>query len=64
MVAGSPLTAGEATYDGAGNVSITFDVNEGGFLSIDNVITASYSPVLKWPGGNTGRWNHTNGWLY
>ena len=43
VVAGSPLTAGEATYDGAGNVSITFDVNEGGFLSIDNVITASYS---------------------
>jgi large repetitive protein len=43
VVPGSPLTAGEATYDGAGNVSITFDVNEGGFLSINNVITATYA---------------------
>jgi hypothetical protein len=43
VVPGSPLTAGEATYDGAGNVSITFDVNEGGFLSINNVVTATYA---------------------
>jgi len=43
VVAGSPLTAGEATYDGAGNVSVTFDVNEGGFLSINNVVTATYA---------------------
>ena len=35
--------AGEATYDGAGNVGITFDVNEGGFLSINNVVTESYA---------------------
>jgi len=43
VVAGSRLMAGEATYDGAGNVSITFDVNEGGFLSINNVVTESYA---------------------
>ena len=43
VVPGSPLTAGEATYDGAGNVSITFDVNEDGFLSINNVVTATYA---------------------
>jgi hypothetical protein len=43
VVPGSPLTAGEATYDGAGNVSITFDTNEGGFLSINNVVTATYA---------------------
>jgi hypothetical protein len=43
VVAGSPLTAGEATYDGAGNVSITYDVNEGGFLSLDNVNSTTYS---------------------
>jgi hypothetical protein len=58
VVPGSPLTAGEATYDGAGNVSITFDVNEGGFLSINNVVTSTYgaSPngrVVTPAGGTT-----------
>ena len=58
VVAGSSLTAGEATYDGAGNVSITFDVNEGGFLSINNVVTATYSAsssgrVVTTAGGTT-----------
>ena len=43
VVAGSRLMVGEATYDGAGNVSITFDVNEDGFLSINNVVTESYA---------------------
>lgn len=43
VVPGSPLIAGEAIYDGAGNVNITYDVNEGGFLSLDNVVTETYS---------------------
>jgi Putative Ig domain len=43
VVPGSPLRAGEANYDGNGNLTITFDVNEGGFLSLDNVTTATYS---------------------
>jgi large repetitive protein len=58
VVAGSPFTAGQATYDGAGNVSITYDVNEGGFLSLDNVSTATYSAspngrVVSPAGGTT-----------
>jgi Putative Ig domain len=43
VVAGSPLRAGEANYDGNGNLTITFDVNEGGFLSLDNVTTSTYA---------------------
>jgi hypothetical protein len=43
VVAGSPLRAGEANYDGKGDLTITFDVNEGGFLSLDNVTTATYA---------------------
>ena len=43
VVSGSPLRVGQTTYDGAGNVSSTFDVNEGGFLSIDNVVTGTYA---------------------
>jgi hypothetical protein len=42
-VSGSPLIAGEAIYDRAGNVKITYDVNEGGFLSLDNVVNETYS---------------------
>jgi hypothetical protein len=57
VVSGSPLNVGETTYDGAGNVSTTFDVNEGGFLSIDNIVTGTYavSPVgrVVTPAGGT-----------
>ena len=58
VVSSSPLKAGEAIYDGAGTETVTFDVNQGGFLSIDNVVTASYavSPtgrVIMPPSGTT-----------
>ncbi len=58
VVAGSPLRAGEANYDGKGNLTITFDVNEGGFLSLDNVTTATYAAsangrVVSPAGGTT-----------
>lgn len=43
VVSGSPLRAGQATFDGAGNLTTTFDVNEGGFLSLDNTTTATYA---------------------
>jgi hypothetical protein len=42
VVAASALTAGVLTYDGAGNVTGTFDINESGFLSLGNVITETY----------------------
>ena len=58
VVSTSPLKAGEAIYDGAGNETVTFDVNQGGFLSIDNVVTASYAisssgRVIMPPSGTT-----------
>ena len=43
VVAASPLTAGETTYDGNGNVTLTYDVNENGFLSIGNVASGTYA---------------------
>jgi hypothetical protein len=57
-VSGSPLRVGQTTYDGAGNISSTFDVNENGFLSINNVVTGTYavSPagrVVSPAGGTT-----------
>jgi hypothetical protein len=41
--AANVLTAGVATYDGAGNVTGTFDINESGFLSLGNAITGTYA---------------------
>jgi hypothetical protein len=43
VVAANPLTAGVATYDGIGNVTATFDINENGFLSLGNVVTGTYA---------------------
>jgi large repetitive protein len=43
VVAPNALVAGVATYDGAGNVNGTFDINESGFVSLGNVFTATYS---------------------
>jgi Putative Ig domain len=37
------LTAGVATYDGAGNVTGTFDINESGFLSLGNALMGTYA---------------------
>jgi len=42
VVAASALTAGIATYDGAGNVTGTFDINESGSLSLGNAISGTY----------------------
>ncbi len=42
VVAGSALTAGVATYDGAGSVTETFDINESGSLSLGNAISQTY----------------------
>jgi len=43
VVTASALTAGVATYDGAGNVTGTFDINESGFLSLGNAIAGTYT---------------------
>jgi hypothetical protein len=42
-MAANALTEGVATYDGAGNVTVTFDINESGFLSLGNVVTGTYA---------------------
>jgi enamine deaminase RidA (YjgF/YER057c/UK114 family) len=36
------LLAGATTYDGAGNSTGTFDIDENGFLSLDNTFTGTY----------------------
>ena len=43
VMAANALTEGVATYDGAGNVTATFDINESGFLSLGNVVTGTYA---------------------
>jgi hypothetical protein len=43
VVAANALTAGSTTYDGAGNVTGTFDINESGWLSLGNPITGTYT---------------------
>jgi hypothetical protein len=44
VVSNSPLKVGQTTYTPASaSVNSTFDVNEGGFLSIDNVVSSTYS---------------------
>jgi hypothetical protein len=43
VVAASALTAGTATYDGMGDVTATFDVNQSGSLSLGNVFTETYA---------------------
>jgi hypothetical protein len=43
VVAASALTAGVATYDGGGNLTLTFDVNASGSLSLENTITGTYA---------------------
>jgi hypothetical protein len=43
VVAASSWTVGVVTYDGNGNLTETFDVNDNGFLSLGNVITGTYA---------------------
>jgi len=43
VVTASALAAGVVTYDGAGDVTGTFDVNESGFLSLGNAIARTYA---------------------
>jgi hypothetical protein len=43
VVAASGLTTGANTYDGAGNVTGTFERNQGGSLSLANVFTGTYA---------------------
>ena len=43
IVPANLLYEGAETYDGAGNLDLTFELNDNGWLSLENAMTASYT---------------------